>query len=114
MKKRLFFAISFLLFIFSLQTINAESVDVEVVDYQTEILELEKSIKALCKWQKQYQKKQKSYEAHSKRILFRNSSPKDSKKSDRLATEAKENALELQNQIDMLEMRKQGLIEAQL
>lgn len=114
MKKRLFLVISFFLFTFSLQFISAEAIDAEVVDSQTEIQELEKSISALSKWQKQYRKKQKSYEAHSKRILFRNSSPKDSKKSDQLAAEAKENALELQNQIDMLEMRKQGLIEAQL
>ncbi|MCH9632385.1 MAG: hypothetical protein S4CHLAM6_07180 [Chlamydiae bacterium] len=105
---------SFSLFAFSLQLVNAEGLDTEALDRQTEIQELEKSISALLKWQNQYRKKQKSYEAHSKRVLFRNSSPKDSKKSNQMAAEAKENVLELQKQIDMLESRKMGLIEAQL
>ncbi len=93
---------------------DQESAEQNLADYQKEIVELDTSISALKKWQTQYQKKQKSFEAHRKRVLFRNKSPKDAQRADGFAQEAKENALELQTQIDMLESRKKGLIEAQL
>ena len=83
------------------------------VDYQKEIAELEKSISNLTQWQKQYKKKQKSFESQRRRILFRDRSPKDAKRVARHAEDAKENILELQRQIDMLEDRKKSLLEAQ-
>lgn len=79
------------------------------IDYQKEITELSKSIEMLQRWQSQYLKKERSFEAHNKRVLFRSESTSDGKRAHFLAQEARANALELQEQIDVLISRKKGL-----
>lgn len=79
------------------------------INYENQIAELDKSIDMLKKWQNQYLKKQKSYEAHNRRVLFRSESTTDGKKSKVLADEAKQNAIELQDQIDTLIVRRDTL-----
>lgn len=79
-------------------------------NHQKEIEELDKSIDMLKKWKSQYIHRQKSQEARRKRVLFRSQTTKDAQKAQKLADEAKENAHEIQGQIDVLVARKNSLL----
>lgn len=81
----------------------------EKVDYQVQIAELDKSIEMLKRWKNQYLKKEKSFQAHNRRVLFRNETTHDGKVAKNEALEAKENAKEIQEQIDLLIARRDCL-----
>lgn len=85
----------------------------ESLNYQKQIAEIDKSIEMLKRWQSQYLKKYKSYQAHNKRVLFRSESTSDGRRAQAQAIEAKANALELQEQIDVLVARKEALQASQ-
>jgi len=108
MKKTALLILSILAITLSQSLISEDLADGSV-NYETEIFELNKSIEMLKKWQLQYMKKHRSYEAHNKRVLFRSESTSDGKRAQSLAEEAKANALELQEQIDVLASRKESL-----
>ncbi len=92
----------------------SENQDQTNQDTLEQIADIEKSIQMLKKWQSQYLKKKSYYESERKRVLFRNKSPKDAQKADRLAREAYANVEEIQVQINSLEERKNSLKESKL
>lgn len=101
------FAFCLLLFLTSFYLIAEEPS--EEIDYRVQIAELDKSIEMLKRWKNQYLKKQKSYQAHNRRVLFRNETTHDGKIAKNLALEAQENAKEVQEQIDLLVARRDAL-----
>lgn len=73
-----------------------------------QITQIDNSIENLVKWQNKYKKKQKSLEASSQRVLFRNST--EARKLKLQAQDAKENASVLQDEIDTLAQKRQRLL----
>lgn len=79
-----------------------------------QLQDIDKSIEMLKKWQKKFINQQRSYESRRRRVLFKTKTPKDAQRADRLAEEARQNALEIQTQIDQLVEQKKSLLEAPL
>ncbi len=107
LKRKIGFSILFTLTLLSVHLSSADE-GMSHGEKQRRLKEIDASLTSLKKWHGQYRKKQKTFQTKSSRMLFKNST--ESRQYKEVAAEARENALVLQDKIDLLLSQKEYVL----